>query len=233
MAGLLGSLLALTATPAHADGYRYWSFWEQQSSEKSENGKQDDWKYATQGPSLLRPDDGAVVGFRFSVSEDSADAAKPRGAADFDAICADTPEKSGSKRIALVVDFGTAADARSGEQPPEARTACARVGGDASAADALAAEVKPLRYSSDALLCAIAGYPESGCGEQVSGSGKDADGADGAQGKQDARSPDDSAASDGGGDGGGLPTGLGVAAGAGAVLLLAAGAVWQSRRRRG
>lgn len=220
LAGLLGGLLALAAAPAHAAGYRYWSFWEQRG------GTGGEWAYATQGPSTLRPEDGAVVGLRFSVSENSGDAAKPRGAADFAAICADTAEKSGSKRVALVLDFGTAADAPSGEKPPKARTACARVGDDATVADALAAEAGPLRYSSDALLCAIAGYPESGCGEQVSGSGKDADAS--------SETDDGAAADDGGGDDGdSLATWLGVAAGVGAVLVLAVAARRQSRRRRG
>lgn len=69
---VLGAVLTvLGAGTAHAAGYRYWSFWE---------GKGTGWAYATQGPSLVRPDDGAVQGFRFSVSEDSQDSAKPRRA---------------------------------------------------------------------------------------------------------------------------------------------------------
>ncbi|CAM5476712.1 Secreted protein OS=Streptomyces griseomycini OX=66895 GN=FHS37_000552 PE=4 SV=1 [Streptomyces griseomycini] len=71
----LAALLPLLAGAgqARATGYRYWSFWERDGGT---------WTYATQGPSLVRPADGAVQGFRFSVSEDSADAAKPRGSAD-------------------------------------------------------------------------------------------------------------------------------------------------------
>lgn len=65
------SAVLLGAGSAEAAGYRYWSFWDG-------NGK--NWEYATQGPSLLRPDDGAVQGFRFAVSEDSGDAAQPRRA---------------------------------------------------------------------------------------------------------------------------------------------------------
>ncbi|MBC7272967.1 MAG: hypothetical protein H5T76_30390, partial [Streptomyces sp.] len=96
---LLAALLtALTAAgPAGAAGYRYWSFWEREG---------DRWTYATQGPSTARPSDGDVQGFRFAVSEDSADATRPRGTADFATICAATPERDGRKRIALVLDFG-------------------------------------------------------------------------------------------------------------------------------
>src|SRR5690606_20818628 len=115
-------------------GYRYWSFWEQDGTA---------WTYATQGPSLARPSDGDVHGFRFSVSEDSGDAAKPRGTADFATICAKTPARDGTKRVALVIDFGTPADAPSGETPPAGRTACAQVAEDASTAEALASVAGP------------------------------------------------------------------------------------------
>ncbi|MBK3639984.1 SCO2322 family protein [Streptomyces sp. MBT33] len=201
-ATLLLTTLLLTlglAAPAHATGYRYWSFWTYDSGH---------WAYATQGPATARPSDGDVQGFRFSVSEDSGDAAKPRGATSFAAICARTPAVRGEKRIALLIDFGTAKDAPSAEQPPARRTACARVPSDATTADALAAVAKPLRYDTNALLCAIAGYPAKGCGEQVSN------------------------AEDKHTDGGGSGPSVGLWVGAGAVALLGAAAAWQARRRR-
>ncbi|MEU9441399.1 SCO2322 family protein [Streptomyces sp. NPDC048304] len=198
-------LLLAAAAPAHATGYRYWSFWERSSGR---------WTYATQGPSTARPGDGAVEGFRFAVSADSADASRPRGAADFGTICAGKPAASGTKRVAVVLDFGTPADAPSGETPPARRTACARIPADATAADALAAVAPPLRYDTNALLCAIAGYPKKGCGEQVSGSaGKKAP-------AEDKKSGSDSGPS------------LGLPVGAGVVAVLAGAAVWQYRRRR-
>ncbi|MFF5531373.1 SCO2322 family protein [Streptomyces cinerochromogenes] len=207
LVALVATLLLLaSAGPAGAAGYRYWSFWERTGGH---------WTYATQGPATVRPDDGAVQGFRFAVSADSADASRPRGTADFDTICADTPAASGSKRVALVLDFGTRADAPSGETPPGRRTACARVPADATSADALAAVAKPLRYDTNALLCAIAGYPREGCGEQVSAEGP-------ARGKSTAT---DRGAADSG------PS-LGLPIGAAVVALLAAAAAWQARRRR-
>ncbi|MFD5799681.1 SCO2322 family protein, partial [Streptomyces diastatochromogenes] len=141
-AALLAAALVLVAgaAQAHAAGYRYWSFWER------DGGR---WTYATEGPSTARPDDGAVQGFRFAVSEDSADASRPRGTADFATICAGTPAKPGTKRVALVLDFGTSADAPSGETPPARRTACARVSPDATTAEALAAPATPLRYDTN------------------------------------------------------------------------------------
>jgi hypothetical protein len=203
---LLLAALALWASAAQAEavGYRYWSFWERDGHR---------WTYATQGPSTARPVDGDVQGFRFAVSEDSADATRPRGTADFDTICAGTPAAKGKKRVALVIDFGTPTDAPSGETPPARRTACARVSGDATTAEALAAVAKPLRYDTNALLCAISGYPGKGCGEQVSAQKKPTT----ATGK--ATAPDHHGPS------------VGLLAGVGVVVLLGAAAVWQARRR--
>ncbi|MFF6999064.1 SCO2322 family protein [Streptomyces sp. NPDC008313] len=219
--GLPGTALALAALllllacagQARAAGYRYWSFWDLDGGS---------WTYATQGPSLTRPSDGDVQGFRFSVSENSQDASKPRGNADFASVCGDTEPRDGRKRVALVLDFGTAADAPGGETPPPARTACASVGPDATTAEALASVAKPLRYDTNALLCAIAGYPRTGCGEQVSGSGRKAP-----SGAKGSSAPAASASDDDGG-----PS-VGLLAGLGAVAVLGAAAVWQTRRRRG
>ncbi|MGW0672667.1 SCO2322 family protein [Streptomyces sp. NPDC002746] len=221
---VLGAVLSvLGAGTAQAAGYRYWSFWE---------GSGSGWAYATQGPSLVRPDDGSVQGFRFAVSADSQDAAKPRRSPDFAKICADTAAKDGSKRVALVIDPGTAADAPQGETPPPPRTACARVPKDASSAEALASVAKPLRYGSDALLCAISGYPVAGCGEQVSGTTGTESGRATASAPTSAPTSASASASGSGGSGGGGPS-AGVLFGVGAVLLLGIAAVAQARRRRG
>ncbi|MFH8606068.1 SCO2322 family protein [Streptomyces sp. NPDC018029] len=208
---VLAALLSLLAgAPAQAAGYRYWSFWERDG---------DQWTYASQGPGTARPEDGDVQGFRFSVSDDSQDSARPRGPADFEDICASTPAEDGRKRVALVIDFGLPKDAPKGETPPAPRRACARVASDATSADALAAVAKPLRYDTKALLCAIDGYPKSGCGEQVSGDGA---------GRQETttESKPDTDGDDGG------PS-LGLIAGITAVALLGGAGIWQARRRRG
>ncbi|MFJ9628266.1 SCO2322 family protein [Streptomyces sp. NPDC101175] len=190
---LTALVLAVTAnSPAQAAGYRYWSFWDRTGTH---------WTYATQGPATSRPADGDVQGFRFAVSEDSADARQPRGpAVDFTSICAKSPAVDGKKRVALVIDFGTASDAPSEETPPARRTACATVSPDATTAEALAAVAKPLRYDPNALLCAIDGYPDQGCGEQTT----------------PAHHEDHA---------------LGLTASAAVIALLAAAAVWQARRR--
>ncbi|MFI6929389.1 SCO2322 family protein [Streptomyces sp. NPDC050287] len=229
-ATLLVTVLVLSAGAmgqAQAAGYRYWSFWERDGSQ---------WSYATQAPSTARPADGDVQGFRFAVSEDSGDATRPRGTADFTTICADTPVKAGKKRVALVIDFGTASDAPPGETPPAPRTACAQVSPDATAADALASVAQPLRYDTNALLCAIAGYPEQGCGEPVT-SGETAKtpgspsspGSQSSSGSSSSQSSSSSQTKKDTKDGG--PS-VGLWAGMAAVAALGAAAVWQARRRR-
>lgn len=194
------------------DGYRYWSFWERDGSS---------WSYATQGPSTLRPEDGDVLGFRFAAGEGTEDATAPREPADFASVCESAAEK-GDKRVAIGIDFGTAADAPDGQTPPPARTVCARLGSGDTAADALASVAKPLRYDSGAMLCGIGGYPEKGCGEQVSGER-------GAEGR-DRSARGGGAAEDAGS--GGLPASVRVGAGIALIAALAAGAHWQARRRR-
>lgn len=218
----LGIALALlAATPALAAGYRYWSFWDGASGGQ--------WAYATQGPSMARPADGAVQGFRFSVSKDAAaEAAKPRAAADFEAVCGATAPVDGRKRVALVVDFGVPQDAPAGDAPPEAapRTVCAQVAPEATAAEALASVAKPLRYNSAALLCAISGYPKQGCGDQVADTSAGSPAGSSAEASAGASAaPSGSAPS---GDGG--PS-AGLLAGIAAVAALAAAGIWQSRRR--
>ncbi|OEU88627.1 hypothetical protein DB35_16910 [Streptomyces abyssalis] len=216
-----------TARVSDSGSYRYWAFWEQ----NGKSGDRDEWSYATQGPSVLRPEDGAVIGFRFALSENSQDAGKPRGRAEFADICGGTDAEQGSKRIALSIDPGTRAHAPRGETPPEPRTVCARVADDATAADALAQVAKPLRYNSAALLCAIDGYPERGCGEQISGSGKgggnEADGSN-AAGKDPGKGED----TDEDGSGAAFGSATGVAAGIAAVAALSLAAARRARRRR-
>ncbi|MBP0451832.1 hypothetical protein J5Y04_20120 [Kitasatospora sp. RG8] len=209
VAGVL-ILLVLGAAPAQAAGYRYWSFWKWSGSA---------WAYQQQGPTVYVPQDGGVDGWRFAVSPDGGrDAARPGTDADFATICGATPEQQGRKRVGVVLDFGTAADS-AGETPPGRRTACAVVPGNASSAEVLATVAPPLRYDSSGLLCAIAGYPRSGCADQLGAAGQPS-----SEATLVAVRDDPAPGSDG--------PDLGVIGGAVLVTALAAGAVWQVRRRR-
>jgi hypothetical protein len=114
------------------------------------------------------PGDGAVDGWRFALSpDDGRQAARPGAAPDFAAVCAGTAPRDGFKRVAVLLDFGTPADAPSPGPVPAPRAACAQLRPAASSAEALAAVAPPLRYSADGLICAVAGYPGAGCGAPV------------------------------------------------------------------
>ncbi|RKE18885.1 SCO2322 family protein [Streptomyces sp. TLI_171] len=200
---LLLALLGPAAGSAHAADYRYWSFWK---------GGADGWAYQQAAPTGYVPADGTVDGWRFVLSPDGGQGTpRPALAPDFGSVCAGTAPSGGRKRVAVVLDFGTAEDAPKGEQPPAVRPVCASVPTAANSAEVLAAVAPPLRYDSSGLLCAIAGYPRAGCGEPVSG----ADSSTASGRAKDSGGPD-----------------LGLVAGAAAIVLLGAGAVWQARRRR-
>ncbi|MER8047402.1 SCO2322 family protein [Streptomyces sp. NPDC094032] len=217
--------MLLAAAPAQAAGYRYWSFWEG-------GGKSGGWAYATQGPATARPADGDVVGFRFAVSNDSADASKPSAAPDFGVVCEGVAKKDGSKRVAVVIDFGGPEDAPPGETPPAKtlKVGCPEIREDATAAEALAAVAKPLRYDTNAMLCGIAGYPAKGCGEQVESTGTS--GTSGTSGTPASKPAASAPAAAPAPAHSGGPS-FGLVAGGAAVLLLGVAGVWQARRRRG
>nr|WP_280699343.1 SCO2322 family protein [Kitasatospora sp. GP82] len=205
--------LLLGAAPAQATGYRYWSFWKWSDAA---------WTYQQQGPTVYVPRDGGVDGWRFAVSQDGGqNATRPTPTGDFATICADTPAQPGKKRVAVVLDFGTTADAPSAEAPPAPRTACAAVPTNASSAEVLAVATPPLRYDAGGLLCAIAGYPHTGCGDTVA----DGAGANRTTGNSTAAQRTGAAKDSGG------PS-LGLVAGGALVVALAGAAFWQARRRR-
>jgi hypothetical protein len=168
---LLAALVAaavtvLTVGPAHAAAYRFWGFYQ------LSNGQ---WTFAQKGSDQTVPADGSVDGWRFAVGDESS-TRLPRAVLTFDAICASTPAVSGSKRVGVVVDFGRPADAEDAATPPAPTAVCAVVPTAATSTDVLA-KAGELRVEKG-LVCAVAGYPASGCGgavKQVSAEAKAAD----------------------------------------------------------
>lgn len=157
---LTAAALLLSAVPASAASYRYWSFWE---------GTGSGWTYQQSDPNTFIPADGSVDGWRFGVSTGTADTVKPRTAPDFATACAHTPAVSGKKRVAVVIDYGTVADSGGSTAPPATVVRCVTLAEDSSSAQLLAVSEPPLRYDASGMLCSISGYPQSGCGQVVSG----------------------------------------------------------------
>ncbi len=156
---MAAALVGIVAGPgeAEATSYRFWTYW---------TGGDSGWSFATVGASRV-PADGAVEGWRFAVSAASTSTAPPRTAKGFSAVCGSTPPVAGSKRVALVVDYGSASDAPPGVTPPAGVvTHCAVVPTSANGY-AVLDDYASLRVESG-LVCGIGGYPARGCGEPVS-----------------------------------------------------------------
>jgi hypothetical protein len=152
---LAGLLVAGTVTTAaHAEnGYRFWGYYHWSAGQ---------WSFADKGSEAVVPADGTVEGWRYAVA--GVKPRVPRAAGDFQAICGDTPAETGKKRVALVIDPGTAADSATGQAPPPTGT-CVVTEPAATGAKILAA-VARVRIEKG-LTCAIAGYPAKGCGDPV------------------------------------------------------------------
>ncbi len=163
-AGILLSLLLAalfvggTAGAAQAaDGYRYWNYFH------VKNGA---FAFATTGSSGFVPKDGDTEAYRFGTSTPQqgitprADLAR----LGFDKVCADTAPQTGKKRVAVLLDYGTPADA-DGAEVPDPRAACALVAEKANGQQVLDA-VADLR-ASKGMICGVDGYPASGCGDAV------------------------------------------------------------------
>lgn len=161
LAALVGAFIAalLAAGPAQADLYRYWSVWQ------VNNGS---WSFVETAPDSLIPDDGAVLGWRYAVGGvDASTMRPPRTLPPFADVCGTEAPPAGEKNIAVVIDPGTAADAPAGETPPSPSLTCATVPSGATAVQALQA-VAETRVEGG-LVCAILGYPGTGCGDTVAG----------------------------------------------------------------
>lgn len=152
----LAVLGAWGAAPAEATSYRFWSYW---------LGAESQWSFSSQGASR-RPADGTVDGWRFAVSEASSSTIPPRHSSSFGRICGSTNPVDGSKRVGLVVDFGTTADAPDGETPGALISTCVVAPTDANGYEVLDLAGFQLRTDSG-LICGLNGYPTTECGVVV------------------------------------------------------------------
>ncbi|HEX2892849.1 MAG TPA: SCO2322 family protein [Marmoricola sp.] len=157
LAALLGLVVALLlpAASASAAAYRYWGYYQL-------NGTT--WSFATKGPAETTPADGSVEGWRFAIGTEGA-SRFPRATPTFDDLCGDTTAKTGEKRVAVVIDYGRAADSADNSQPPAPVGKCAVVATAASGLEVLS-KVADVR-SDKGMICGVDGYPAAGCGDAV------------------------------------------------------------------
>jgi hypothetical protein len=218
-------ILLLSAVAAQAESYRFWGYYHWSGS---------GWEFYQFGPDQVTPTDGSVEGWRFAVTGEAAPR-PPRTQGDFELICGATPAEQGAKRVAVVIDYGTEADADGGTKPAAPRGACAVVPPAATGAEVLSA-VSQQRVEGG-LVCALDGYPATGCGglvEQTAPTGPEKPvtlalppGAGTASPE-----PTTTSAAEADDDESSIPVVIGIAAAAAAVVALVVGATMQSRRSR-
>jgi hypothetical protein len=153
------TMLGLAANPASATAYRYWTYW---------TGAGSTWTFSQVGPASTVPKDGTVQGWRFALSTGvRGETEEPRisPAAAFDQFCSGTAARAGSKRVAVIFDFGDPSDAPPGQAPPPARGVCVQAPSDAVGSTILR-EAADVRVEGG-LVCAIGGYPVGECAPAV------------------------------------------------------------------
>ncbi len=154
-------LLATTITPAQAagSGYRYWGYF--QAAPKATA-----WTAAMTGPTVDIAD-GSVEGWAFTFSSEAIpDATSPSVLPDFQSICGKTRPVAGKKRIGIVIDFGAAYLAPTGEKTLKTVKRCITIDKKAQGIDVLGKVVR-VRADKSGLICGLGGYPRKECGVEI------------------------------------------------------------------
>jgi hypothetical protein len=154
-------LLATFITPpaqAAEKGYRYWGYFQTAPGKTA-------WTAAMTGPTVDIAD-GSVEGWSFVFSSDDIPSVKPRVKPDFKKICPGVKADKDTKRIAVVIDFGSTAYAPKGEKVKKTITTCVRTAKESQGIDVLG-QVTKVRAAGSGLICGLAGYPAKECGVEI------------------------------------------------------------------
>lgn len=147
---LLVLAMLFIATPqAQAAEYSYWGYW---------HGDAGKWSMSNEGATYV-PADGTVEGWRFVKTAGDEMPAEPRVAPDFESLCGSTPEQSGSKRVGIVIDYGTVEG--TGSDALETKSDCAVLPVDADGFAVMSA-VSEMTSDSGMVSC-IDGVPSGTC----------------------------------------------------------------------
>ena len=150
----------ITPTAQAADkGWRYWGYFQAAPGAKT-------WTAAMTGPTVDIAD-GSVEGWAFTFSSEAIpDATSPSVLPDFQSICGKTRAVTGKKRIAIVIDFGAAYLAPTGEKPLKTVKRCITIDKKAQGIDVLGKVVR-VRGDKSGLICGLGGYPRKECGVEI------------------------------------------------------------------
>jgi hypothetical protein len=151
---------ALITPPAQAaeKGWRYWGYFQAAPNKTV-------WTAAMTGPTV-NISDGAVEGWSFVFSSDDVPSVQPRVKPDFKSICAGVKADKDTKRIAVVIDFGSPVYAPKGEKARKTMTTCVRTAKESQGIDVLG-QVTKIRAAGSGLICGLAGYPAKECGVEI------------------------------------------------------------------
>jgi hypothetical protein len=139
-------------------GWRYWGYFQAAPGKTA-------WTAAMTGPTVDIAD-GSVEGWSFVFSSDDIPSVQPRVKPDFKSICAGEKADKDTKRIAVVIDFGSAAYAPKGEKVRKTITTCVRTAKTSQGIDVLG-QVTKIRAAGSGLICGLAGYPAKECGVEI------------------------------------------------------------------
>ncbi len=150
-----GPVISFQRVGTLGPAYVYWGFytWDDKTSK---------WTMSPVGANDPKsvPSDGGVAGFRWAMVV--KDSRPPRAAGDFSTICRGTAAADGKKRVGIVLDPGTAADAPKGDTPTDPTATCAVVPTTFTTQQALQSVAK-IRTDNSGLICGINGYPTKTC----------------------------------------------------------------------
>ncbi len=155
---LATSILFVPQAEAATKGWRYWGYFQSAPGATK-------WSAAMTGPTVDIAD-GAVEGWSFVFSSDDVPSRVPAVKPNFATICAGERADKDTKRIALVIDFGSKTWAPKGEKPRKIVTTCVRTAKTSQGIDVLGQIVK-IRAGSSGLICGLSGYPAKECGLEI------------------------------------------------------------------
>jgi hypothetical protein len=151
-------MLPISAASAAEKGWRYWGYYQAAPGATK-------WSAAMTGPTVDIAD-GSVEGWSFVFSSDDIPSISPSVKPNFAAICGKTKADKDTKRIALVVDFGSKAYAPKGEKIPKTISTCVRTAKTSQGIDVLGMALK-VRADKSGLICGLNGYPAKECGVEI------------------------------------------------------------------
>ena len=154
----LAAALALVIGPAmsaSAAVYQYWGYFQNTTGT---------WSVSQKGSDQTVPTDGSVEGWRFGLDEGTGPR-QPRVIATFDQLCSGTAAAEGKKRVGVILDSGRDVDGDGKTTPPALVATCVSVPTAATGTQVLAAAATT--RVDKGMICAINGYPATGCGSEV------------------------------------------------------------------